>query len=180
MWRRKLISLAIATVFVWPAGGGAAWAETSQAPKLDPERLELAKRYVEASHVRDTFAAMLKSLMPAMLDQIARSNPKAPPELNAALSESMQELAPEMMDKLLDRAIPIYAETYTKDELQAIVTFVSSPAGQSMIAKSPQVTARLAPAMGELMPQLQADLIMRVCVKIDCTGARKAIKPSAS
>jgi hypothetical protein len=53
----------------------------------------------------------------------------------------------------------LYEQTYTEDELDAIIAFYKSPAGASMISKTPELTTRsmeLSQArMTALMPQLK-------------------------
>ncbi len=175
---RARIATVLGVVLACGLWVGAAQAADTAGPS--PKTLALAKRYIELSHLPDTMAGMLKSLIPAMLDQMSKGNPKATPEIKAAISGAVLEASPAMVQKLIDRAIPIYAETYSDEELEAIIAFVGSPAGQAMIAKAPLVTAKLTPAMIDIMPAFQADVLVRMCAKIDCTGMRPAAKPSAS
>ena len=61
-------------------------------------------------------------------------------------------------EKIKPTLIQVYTETYTDQELDGIITFYRSPAGQAMIAKSPQLmnkTVQLVQSqMGEVQPQL--------------------------
>ncbi|MBS1799265.1 MAG: DUF2059 domain-containing protein [Acidobacteria bacterium] len=62
--------------------------------------------------------------------------------------------------KILEPAyIDLYAKTYTETELDAILTFYKSPAGQSMLNKSPELSTQsvqmVQAKMSVLQPQLQ-------------------------
>ncbi len=55
--------------------------------------------------------------------------------------------------------INIYAETFSRDELNGMATFYSTPAGQAMIEKQPEIQKRtmetMMPRIMEIMPQVQ-------------------------
>jgi len=55
--------------------------------------------------------------------------------------------------------VDLYAKTYTEPELDAILTFYKSPAGQSMLAKAPELSTQsmqlVQAKMTVLQPQLQ-------------------------
>ncbi|MDE1175474.1 MAG: DUF2059 domain-containing protein [Edaphobacter sp.] len=55
--------------------------------------------------------------------------------------------------------VDLYAKTYTEPELDAILSFYKSPAGQSMLTKSPELSAQsmqlVQAKMTTLQPQLQ-------------------------
>jgi len=62
--------------------------------------------------------------------------------------------------KVLDlQYVDLYAKTYTEPELDAILTFYKSPAGQSMLTKAPELTTQsmqiVQAKMQTLQPQLQ-------------------------
>lgn len=55
--------------------------------------------------------------------------------------------------------VDLYAKTYTEQELDAIIAFYKSPAGQSMLEKSPELSSQtvqlVQSRMAALQPQLQ-------------------------
>jgi hypothetical protein len=151
------------------------------AAKPSAKSLELAQRMVAAVHMEATFSKMLESMLPVMSEQVARSNPGLTAEQRRAIQEATLEASPAMMRSLIARAIPIYAEVYTEDELTSIVAFYEAPAGQAMVAKIPQVSAKLAPSLRDVMPEFQAEMMVRLCAKIDCSGIkRSSSSPRAS
>jgi hypothetical protein len=57
--------------------------------------------------------------------------------------------------------VEIYAEVFTVEELEGIISFYESPAGQKFIAKQPELMAKtmekMQTVMAELMPAIQAE-----------------------
>ena len=84
--------------------------------------------------------------------------------LTDAVTESMDVYMPRMTDAM----IPAYAETFSTDELTKLDEFYESPVGQSILAKMPVAMQKMMPVMVQLMPEMQADIVRRVCTKIDC------------
>ncbi len=62
-------------------------------------------------------------------------------------------------DKMKPVMIQVYSETYTDEELDGILNFYRSPAGQAMVAKSPQLMSKtmtlMVQQMSTLQPQIQ-------------------------
>ncbi|OGV56381.1 MAG: hypothetical protein A2017_12605 [Lentisphaerae bacterium GWF2_44_16] len=56
-----------------------------------------------------------------------------------------------------------YSETFTQEEIQAMIKFYSTPAGQSIVKKQPQLTQKIMlltmASMQKHMPELQASLM---------------------
>jgi hypothetical protein len=75
-----------------------------------------------------------------------------------------------MMGKVMERMIPLYASTFTEQELQDAVAFYKTSSGQAMLKKMPVLMAKMGPVMADLTPQMAADVHRRVCAKIDCTA----------
>lgn len=58
-------------------------------------------------------------------------------------------------DKMKPVMVQVYSDTYTDDELNGILNFYRSPAGQAMVAKSPQLMNKTMSAMMQQMSTLQ-------------------------
>lgn len=63
------------------------------------------------------------------------------------------------MDKMKPVIVKVYVETYTDEELDGIIAFYSSPAGQAFVTKGPQLMQRsiqlMQQQMGDMQPQLE-------------------------
>lgn len=62
-------------------------------------------------------------------------------------------------DKMKPIMVQVYSDTYTDQELDGILAFYRSPAGQAMVAKSPELMTKtrtvMMQQMGTLQPQVQ-------------------------
>jgi hypothetical protein len=108
-------------------------------------------------------------LMDLMMKQVSSNSEKMfgkdlTPEEKAKLSHFQEQVFNLVETQVSWKALEpqytdLYAQTYTEDELDAILAFYKSPAGVSMIAKTPELTTRsmeLSQArMTTLMPQLR-------------------------
>jgi hypothetical protein len=76
-----------------------------------------------------------------------------------ALQGKIIELSMESAKGMIAKMDHIYADVYSEAELIAMKTFFTSAEGKSMLAKQPQVMAKLMPLMQEmqreLMPKMQ-------------------------
>lgn len=163
-----------------PAMGSVAPA-TDNDPATYARKLELAKRYMKAARMDEVFGASMKAMGGSLADQMEKEFPGMPKGFNQAVMDAMGETYVSMMQDMTERMIPIIAKIYTEEELTKITEFMESPVGQSMIAKSPQLSAALATSLPEIMGNFQTEFQTRLCRKIDCNDpAMKGFKPQAS
>lgn len=101
-----------------------------------------------------------------MLDQMNLSE-----EEKAAAKNSMEKSMKTLVDKfcwvnMKDLFVDIYAEVFTADELQGIIEFYESPAGQKFVEKQPQLTQvtmqKMQAVMVEMMPEIQKQAMAAV------------------
>jgi hypothetical protein len=159
-----------------------ALAQPSSPPAPSARALELSHRLIVAVHLTDTFDSVMQNLMPQLIDMRSKQIQGFRPEWRQALIEASQEAGDDMMAQLAKQAEPIYAQTFTEDELSQAVAFYESPTGQSMIKKTPQITPLLMKNFQGLSESMQADMMARFCKKIGgCDKAGPAPdKPSGS
>lgn len=172
----RSVLVGIAGVIVLTASP-AAWS-AGVAPSV--ENLALAKRYVTAIHMDHQMDGMMKSIMPALTAQTGKGT-QLTPEQQQIVAEVAIDATKGFVGKMMDRMTPIFAATFTTQELQGLVAFYEGPTGQSMMAKTPELMKNMTPMMMELMPQMQADMRQHLCARLDCTALGKPIaspKPS--
>ena len=154
-------------------------APTAAAPVASTRALELTRRYFAAMRMEITMRATMRAVMPAVVDQMARNNPKLTNEQREALIEVAAQSSQTMVVKMMDRMAPIFAQSFTEKELQDLVDFYEGPTGQALVAKTPAFAARMNPTMNALMPEMLADMQMRLCAKVGCT-TRAAVDGKSS
>ncbi|MFP4320607.1 MAG: DUF2059 domain-containing protein [Phormidium sp.] len=135
----KLLSFATATVLT-PLTLGIAPSLASPVQAATPTE-EMGQDFLEESDISSEKETLIRELIEATNEQnmIAESvrpaleeNPQIPQEV---VDEYLRRLEAEYVDLVT----PIYAEHYTMEELQAMLTFYQSDVGQSIAARSEDV-----------------------------------------
>lgn len=126
------------------------------APPDQPTRDELMKMF-DVLRVRQQTQNMMRNVLAQMKTQvegdIQKRYPNLPPEAAAQLEATINDavnLYP--VNEMLDDLIPVYQKYLTKEDVDAVVGFYSSPAGQHFLDKLPTVTDE---AMKLMMTKLQ-------------------------
>ncbi len=158
---------------------GSALAQAAPAPS--PRQVELARRYVVAMNMDQSFEGMMKSMLPIVQSQM-RDAEKLTPEQHEVLAKITLDASRRMMSKMMAKMPVLLAEVFTEQELEGLVNFYESPIGQSLIAKSPQLSAKMAPLMPELMSEMRTEMMSRICELVACPASPGTVevKPKPS
>ena len=150
----------------------AAGADAGASPHGRPSAraLELTRRYFAAMHMDRTMHATIRAMAPAVMERMTKANPSITPAQRKAIVEVAGEASQAMVPRLMERLTPIFASTFTEKELEDLVAFYEGPTGQALVAKSPAFSARLGPAVQDLMPTMKADMEARLCARIVCAA----------
>jgi uncharacterized protein len=145
-------------------------------PSADPAVVAATKDMLAAMKVRDMMTGMLARMeqqmpaqMRATMTASINGNPNLTPDQKAEqlkkLDEASQAAAaqahgvlgdPTLVDDMIAEMIPLYAETYTLDEIRQLTAFYTSPLGQKMQAKMPELMTRsLEISQRVMMPRIQ-------------------------
>lgn len=135
----------------------------------DAHKLELARHLFSQMNMPQIMDAVTKSMGASMLASLRKANPSLSDEQARAIGEATAESAREMMPKIMDRMVPLYASTFSEKELSDAAAFYDSPSGKAMLAKMPTLMSQLGPIMQEVTPQMMTDLRRRICAKTDCS-----------
>ena len=146
----------------------AVMAEPSGLPAdQQPTKEQLIKLF-ELMHVRDQLASVTK-MIPALVQQQMKTQmqqmQKDHPEM-AMMSEEKQQAAGMVMDKFMARVFDIYtpdemisdmADIYQKhlsrSDVDGMIAFYSSPAGQHMVAMTPVIMQEYMPLVMQRMQE---------------------------
>jgi hypothetical protein len=136
------------------AFSGLAVAQT--AIPVAPSRDDLMKMF-DVLRVRQQTENVMQTMLAQMKSQIKGDIEKRYPNLSAEASAQLeQEIADAVklypVNEMLDDLIPVYQKHLTKGDVDAIVAFYSSPAGQHFLDKMPDMTQE---AMQTMMTKLQ-------------------------
>lgn len=161
--------------------------------------LKMSSRAPETEAEKTAMATEIATIMtdPTMMDQMFSSQLGAgampdmaamcaavPPDQAAACTQKMegskataQSVAVEMADKakatmpaLMQDMGAIMAVKYTGEELVAMKDFYSSPEGQSIMEKQPQVMAEFMPKVMERLQPLQLEMMQKLSDRMNATA----------
>lgn len=111
---------------------GAAWADDASRTAKAEELFQLAK-------IDQGFKQLLEHAQGTIKAQTARQEPAGADK--TAIEQQVSQILSQQMnwDKLKPQYVKVYADTYTEEELDGILAFFKSPAGQAWFAKSTDV-----------------------------------------
>jgi hypothetical protein len=142
-----------------PSTAPVAVASTAISADQQPTKEQLAKLF-DLMRVRDQLASVTK-MMPALMQQQMKAQMeqmrKDHPEM-AAMSEEKQEAAAKVMSKFMGRVMDlytsdemvadmagIYQKHLSRSDVDGMIAFYSSPAGQHMVAMTPVIMQEYVP-----------------------------------
>ena len=129
-----------------------------------PESRSAAATLLDVLKMGENFDNSIQQAMQmqsGMLNQMGLSA-----EEMAEAQKCMKKSMKPVMEKfcwanMKDMFVDIYAEVFTAEELQGIIKFYESPAGQKFVVKQPQLTQvtmqKMQAVMAEIMPQIQKE-----------------------
>ena len=115
-----------------------------QTPADAPASKEDINRLLDVMHSRDMMATvmnmMAKQISP-MVHQQVNQNHDLPPDAEARINKMVQDMYKNFpVDDLIQAMIPVYQRHFTKGDIDAVVAFYSSPAGQKFLKEMPAIT----------------------------------------
>jgi hypothetical protein len=132
---------------------GTAWAD-------EASRIAKAEQILLATKTEQNFMQMLERAQTAMKTQALREIPADADK--AAIEQKISQILSQRLswDRLKPDFVKNYADAFTEEELDAVLAFYKSPAGQAMVTKIPDVMSkavRLAQqALQEAQPEIRA------------------------
>ncbi|MGD0577866.1 MAG: DUF2059 domain-containing protein [Bryobacteraceae bacterium] len=136
----------------------------SAAPILADEASKKAKidEMLQLMHYDQTMKQMLEQMQSMQIEQLKKMD--GPAEARALAEEIMQKVMALIADhwsyeKVKPICVQLYAEVFSEEEIDGIVSFYRSPAGKAMLEKMPQMMQRMMTMMqkltGDLQPEIQ-------------------------
>ena len=134
----------------------------SGAPANPPSEASV-KQLLEATHARqliDTMLTQMDGMMKNVMQQVTQGQP-VPPQVQKTYDQSRAEVLSAMndqfsWDKMEPMYVRIYQKSFTQAELDGILAFYKTPAGQAVINKMPVVMQNTMQEVQQMMgPMLQ-------------------------
>jgi hypothetical protein len=145
-------------------------------PSADPAVVAATRDMLAALKVREMMTGMMARMEQQMPGQVRATmtaaingNPNLTPEQKAAQLKKIDEQGaasaaqahalfsdPTLVDDMIAEMVPLYAETYTLDEIRQLTAFYTSPLGQKMQARMPELMSRsMEISQRVMMPRIQ-------------------------
>jgi hypothetical protein len=153
-----------------------AFSHAAAAPSADPAVVAATRDMLDAMKAREMMNGVMASIqqqlpiqMRASMAAAINGNPRLTPEQKAEQLKKVDETTqasaaqvhamfsdPTLVDDMLAEMVPLYAETYTLDEIRQLTAFYASPLGQKMQAKMPILMQRsMEISQRVMMPRIQ-------------------------
>ena len=134
-------------------------------------REALARQVVELVDPGEAVEAVLMALPELIAEQSADLSPAERAEFKAVMTTTFDEIMPGLMDQILEAMVPLYAETFTVAELEAMLVFYATPEGRSIMKKSVTLGADAQRITRDLLPGFLEDMAVSVCRQMGCDPA---------
>ena len=131
----------------------------------DASKTAKIQELFQLTHVDQIQKQMVQQMRSMVSTQVANTLPKSiPPETSREIAQDEDHMFDVIMSRvgwatLAPKMVQIYAETFSEDEIDAILAFYKSPAGQAFLDKMPtlmnKTMAITQENMQAIMPEIQ-------------------------
>lgn len=103
--------------------------------EISPDQLALARKYVDLTDKAQIYEASMVMTADQTSKLLTQQNPEIAQQINDAIAKAL-EARKGKKDELFNQIARIYAVSFTTEELQQIVAFYETPAGQKLLTES--------------------------------------------
>lgn len=107
--------------------------------------------------VMNAMGANVEKMMPFNVDALTEKQKTAIAGLEAELFSKM--MSPELIDSYVAQIIPIYQRHFTKSDVDGLISFYASPAGQKLLHEQPAITQESMTMVVPLMQKRVQDVL---------------------
>jgi uncharacterized protein len=130
MLRTAVLAALLASALATPAGAQS---------KADPVALAKAKELLQVSNLvvlRDQMVGLVEAQIAAL---VLDANPGAKDKVDRAVADVIRPALKQRLPEYIDLAAGVYAEHFTRAELEQLVSFYKSPVGQKLIREQSEL-----------------------------------------
>ncbi len=160
------LAAALAVVTLPTAPVAAQSTEQATSPPT-PRRMTLARQYLDLL-MTDQFEGVVHQMLGAEFENDSAMQ-GLPDEDRRMIVSLTAELTADMVPQMITEMVPVYAATFTEQELDALVAFYDTPLGRSIANKSIEVMPEAERAIMSVVPQLLEKMATRMCQHYGCT-----------
>lgn len=123
-----------------------------------PPSMEDVEKLFQTMHSHDVMQnmadAMAKPMHQMVHDQFLKDKDKLPADFETRMNKLMDDMMKDMhFDEMMQAMVPSYQKHFTKDDINSLITFYSSPTGQKLLREMPVIMGEAMQAMMPIMRQ---------------------------
>lgn len=126
-------------------------------------RHALAERYVELVQTDS-----LGKIVSGVMEEALASEGDMPDDMRAFMREQLPIYLLRMVEQMMTDMTPIYARTYTEEELRALIAFYDTPLGQSIARKDIELGVETNEIMERALLQMMTEFQTKFCAAFEC------------
>lgn len=139
--------------------------QTTAAPSAQSS--ELARQYLNLL-MTDQFEGVIRQMLGTEFEN--DSEMQAMPDADRRMILNLlAELTTDMVPQMISEMVPVYAATFSEEELTALVRFYDTPLGRSIADKSIEVMPEADRAIMSVVPQMLEKMATRMCQHYGCS-----------
>jgi len=100
---------------------------------IDPDVEAITRRLLKAMRIAETSLTLMKTQMSELVQMLENGPNRMPDRAIDIIVDEMQKVAPQAIDEIVDAVVVLYAQRFTKQEMQEIAAFYETPVGQKAI-----------------------------------------------
>src|SRR5258706_13050198 len=132
-----------------------------------PATREDIQRLFTVMHVREQMRSTMQLIMAQQQKLIRETIKQRAPALTEEQFSKMEAMSKEIvkdlpLDGMLDDTIPIYQKHLTKNDVDAMAGFYSSPTGQKLLREQPAIAGESMQAVSPRMQKAMSDIMDRI------------------
>ncbi len=154
----------------------------SQQPVLpyDAPSKEEVMKFFEVMHVREQIDVMMKAAIVQVRQNVSAAIAKTDPNLSVDERKQMDSIVADMYNDIqkefatngmLEDIVPVYQRHLTRADLQAVVDFYQSPAGQRLIKEMPAMSVEAMQVTSGRSQKLMEDIMAKTKQRVDAMKA---------
>src|SRR5690349_1315468 len=148
---------------------GAFGAASAFAQEIDPAQLALARKYVDLTNKGQIYEVILVQTAQKTSDLFVTQDPKDADKINDVIGKILETYKGKH-DDLFNAIARIYAVSFTPQEMQQIVDFYSTPAGQKLANSAADINGSVQKVMQVYTYNLGTEFVTKVRSELKAQG----------
>jgi uncharacterized protein len=140
------------------------------APAVAQDKRALIEKLMEVSNISGQLQSGVQSVTVQIMTQIKKNNPTIPEDVSIYVQGKIENKFSRILSTIVNQlGYQVYSETFSVDELQSVINFYRSEAGQKLVQKSPiliqNIATRLPEYLKEVGPKIRETAIAAAAEK---------------